>query len=415
MERTLQLALRPYVTTGVALIGASVIAVTPIAAPPPELHMPAVTLAANPVVDAYAELLQQTWTSIQTVGAQAWNQGLPILDQFLVNTGANLNILAQVPANLLSSIQYSLGEIQTTLQYAGTQFQSGDIDGGIMTLWSGLILNPVVGLVFPFLNTLEIPVTMAKTFARVVEALPTAVLLGVGFPILSSVNATVSSFATVAQNLYDGITAGDLGAVVTALLTAPATVIGGILNGDDAGNMGLINGVIAGLLNARETIADAMAPPVTLNAAAADTTLASASVTSLPTATNLVTLSLDTTEVESSKAEVTETASTTTDPVEVTTPEVTKAAEVTESTTAPEPEVTKANDATDLSDGNKVTPGEKHSDSTSSEGSESGKTDTPATSTAGDTEKSATDGGAASESAGSDAGSGAASGGDAGE
>ncbi|MCV7255888.1 hypothetical protein H7J86_27340 [Mycobacterium hackensackense] len=307
----MQLALRPYVTTGLALVSAGAIAITPITAPPPEVHMPAVALAANPVTGAYTQLLQDTWTDVRTVGSQAWNDGLPIFDQFVRNTKANFDILAQVPPNLINGVKYAVSQIRPTLDTAGTQLRAGQIDDAINTLWSGLVINPLIGVAFPLLNTLEIPVNMVKTFARVVEALPSAVLIGVGLPVLSMVTAVVNSIGTVAQGLYDGVTTGNLGAVLTTVLTAPATVLGGALNGDpNTGTVGLINGVIAGILSARKTIADAMAPPAT------------ATVTSGATA--LKTAAADTTKPDANA----------------------------------KPDA-KANGATDLSDGNKVTPGEK--------------------------------------------------------
>ena len=56
----MNLALRPYVTTGVAIVGASVIAVAPIVPTPTEIQIPnpsvqvesAVRLAANEIEDA---------------------------------------------------------------------------------------------------------------------------------------------------------------------------------------------------------------------------------------------------------------------------------------------------------------------------------------------------------------------------
>jgi hypothetical protein len=52
-------ALRPYVTAGVALVGSSVIAVTPIAAPQPDIRVanPAVSLAAASWANAPANLI----------------------------------------------------------------------------------------------------------------------------------------------------------------------------------------------------------------------------------------------------------------------------------------------------------------------------------------------------------------------
>src|SRR5215211_2971413 len=52
-------AVRPYVTAGAALVGASVIAVTPIAAPPPDIQVanPAVRLAADSIANVPVNLM----------------------------------------------------------------------------------------------------------------------------------------------------------------------------------------------------------------------------------------------------------------------------------------------------------------------------------------------------------------------
>ncbi len=57
----MQYALRPYATAGVALVGASIIAVTPVAAPLPELQARSVKL-----VDAWSDLLTDTTTNLTT-------------------------------------------------------------------------------------------------------------------------------------------------------------------------------------------------------------------------------------------------------------------------------------------------------------------------------------------------------------
>src|SRR5262245_51012478 len=58
--------LRPYVTTGIALVAASVVAVTPIAATPPDVTIPnpAVQLTASPF-DAYQALLTNSLDNVQ--------------------------------------------------------------------------------------------------------------------------------------------------------------------------------------------------------------------------------------------------------------------------------------------------------------------------------------------------------------
>ena len=53
-------AVRPYITAGAALVGASVIAVTPIAAPPPDIQVanPAMRLAADSIANVPVNLIE---------------------------------------------------------------------------------------------------------------------------------------------------------------------------------------------------------------------------------------------------------------------------------------------------------------------------------------------------------------------
>ena len=68
----MQAALRSYVTSGIAIVGASVVVVAPIAATPPDLHIanPAVQLTASPI-DAYEALFTNSRDNIQGLIAQA--------------------------------------------------------------------------------------------------------------------------------------------------------------------------------------------------------------------------------------------------------------------------------------------------------------------------------------------------------
>lgn len=65
-------ALRPYVTAGVALVGASVITIAPIAATPPDVKIanPAVQLAASPF-DPYVTALVRARNNIEVLFLQA--------------------------------------------------------------------------------------------------------------------------------------------------------------------------------------------------------------------------------------------------------------------------------------------------------------------------------------------------------
>ena len=105
-------ALRPYMTTGVALVGASVIAVTPISPPPAEIHMPAprvssasveLTAAFDPIT-AYTQLFTNTFNNLVGLGGEVLADPAPILRQVLTNTIGNAKIIgarsrARVPGS----------------------------------------------------------------------------------------------------------------------------------------------------------------------------------------------------------------------------------------------------------------------------------------------------------------------------
>jgi hypothetical protein len=58
----MQQALRPYATAGIAVVGASMIAVTPMVAPPPGAQVRPVRL-----VDAWSDLLTDTTANLQNI------------------------------------------------------------------------------------------------------------------------------------------------------------------------------------------------------------------------------------------------------------------------------------------------------------------------------------------------------------
>ena len=62
----MQQALRPYVTAGIALVGASMIAVTPLVAPPPGVQVRPVQL-----VDAWSDLFTNTTANLDNIASNA--------------------------------------------------------------------------------------------------------------------------------------------------------------------------------------------------------------------------------------------------------------------------------------------------------------------------------------------------------
>ena len=113
----MQQGLRPYATTGVAIVGAGLIAVAPIAPPllgaavqPPSAQHRVVQLTAGPgdIITPYAELFGNTANNLAAMGSHALE--FPILQQFLSDPAGTIANLPNAVA-LLTSV---LPEISTT-------------------------------------------------------------------------------------------------------------------------------------------------------------------------------------------------------------------------------------------------------------------------------------------------------------
>jgi hypothetical protein len=116
-------AVRPYATAGVALVGAGVIAVTPVPAPLGDAHIPtlraavALTQATNP----YEEVFQTAAANVQTIFNTFLANPTPILSQILSNQNTALQaLLASGGAVTIPS----LSQIQTALTSQSDASQS---------------------------------------------------------------------------------------------------------------------------------------------------------------------------------------------------------------------------------------------------------------------------------------------------
>ncbi len=105
-------AVRPYFTGGIALVGASVIAVSPIAPPPPDIHLPnpaqvaaSVELAAfvNPIT-TLVDVIQTSINNLSTTGGQVLADPFPVLQQLGVNALGYANTLGTAAQGLANAI-----------------------------------------------------------------------------------------------------------------------------------------------------------------------------------------------------------------------------------------------------------------------------------------------------------------------
>jgi hypothetical protein len=239
---------KPYVTAGVALVGASIIAVTPIsAAPPPEVRTATslVQLAAfpdmfeNPVV-FYSDVVQTAFANTATLTQLYFTDPVPIIRAVLANQAV---AISDIVAALV------------------------DRDGA--ALWAATV------------NAVTRPITnLVAVGAYVIENVG-QILLKLALPVISGVFATAFAFGAVIEAIVDF----DLTNLVNAVINVPGKIIDGVLNGTLVPNPALplvVPGVLStgdpfpeffgpvkDLIEADQEIGELIAAPVTT--AAADT------------------------------------------------------------------------------------------------------------------------------------------------
>ncbi|MHC9294236.1 hypothetical protein ACRCUN_17370 [Mycobacterium sp. LTG2003] len=284
-------ALRPYATAGIAIAGASVIAVTPITAPPRDAQIRSVELSAAvqnlerpdlsagvippelTPAEAYQYLFQLTTAYVFDAIAPIVSNPTPILNQVLANQFWYANLLTMGIVTGATNVVWTLSNVPEYVSTAAAQWMAGDPAAAIMTLWQRIPVELVTDIALPLIPSLQIPVAIAQNLANVVATVMTTAM-ELGFDALSAANNAVAGLAASVQSIVEAAGSGDPMALMNAIAVAPANILSGLLIGDipEGGtNPGLINGVLKNLIRAREAIAEALgAESPELQAASAD-------------------------------------------------------------------------------------------------------------------------------------------------
>ena len=293
----MQLALRPAVTAGVALVGAGAIAVSPVAPSLPNIHLPGISDAqfqmaafVNPI-EEWAQVIGTSFADLAGIGTQIQSDPAPIVAQLLQNQIANFNTLFN---SLFGPDQGAVGialntlaELPQTLLTAANQVAAGQVADAVQTIWGGALLPPIFAAVIPLNTAITIAQKSVQNLANVIQAAGTG-LLTVGIAAISPFYATLTEAGNAAQAVVDAAKAGDLGGVASAIINAPATLTNAFLNGNDS-TPGLLTpstgvgggGPIAALLSFRDSIAQALGatPPAATAAVSAPPSSAAKTVT----------------------------------------------------------------------------------------------------------------------------------------
>lgn len=233
----MQAAARSYLASGVALVGAGAIAISPVAPPLPDIHVPAISSAAvelnaltNPL-EAWAEVLGTAVNNIGAIGNTVLADPAPILSQAIANQLANAGIVSTAAQNAVNAVLDTLGALPTTLNAVTEQLRDGNLTGAMETITVAL-LPVVLTLTQPLSAIGDVFNNTVQNFASAVEELTSPswvvpVTIGITGPVLSTLNALTAT----AQAVVDAAGENDFEGVANALINAPANITNGFLNG----------------------------------------------------------------------------------------------------------------------------------------------------------------------------------------
>jgi hypothetical protein len=263
----MQQALRPYATAGIALVGASMIAVTPMVLPPP----PAAQVRSVRLVDAWSDLVTNTTANLDSIVSNASSSDITqLFNEFLTNpfgvieafanfdptvttdlTSLPATISVELPPGLELAIAGlgATGAALTTLETVAQQLQTdpslSNISEGLATVLNadlnGTDTVSLLGgaITIPLYNGLLAPETSANIDINLPDLINA---LGLGntpltdldlSSLLSQIGLGDLNLGTLFSDLtLDGGPLSDLGlGTLLAGLTDPITTLGGLLDG----------------------------------------------------------------------------------------------------------------------------------------------------------------------------------------
>ncbi|GFG76186.1 outer membrane porin GjpA [Mycobacterium botniense] len=226
----MQLALRPYATTGAALLGGSVIALTPVAPPRlalPDMQSPAVRLTADGI-DLLTPWIDQVNEASANASRLVDNFALAPavgLQQAIVNQVTYLGDVINDPAQLGAV----LVDMKDNLQTVVSSLLLYDASDSTLSAVQDHTLNGLHSLVAQILPG-ELPESdqaLATTIVNVLSSPASAMLIGALGPIISPGVSLINS----AEAIMAALSADDPSAAWQALLATPADFVGAFFNG----------------------------------------------------------------------------------------------------------------------------------------------------------------------------------------
>ncbi|KLO53584.1 hypothetical protein ACT17_03880 [Mycolicibacterium conceptionense] len=315
---------RASLMSGIALVGAGAIALTPISAVPTNIPTPAIqsaavqlTTAVDPL-EAWIKVFTNTGVSATTLGEQILADPAPILTQLLHNGAGHAQTVGTIVQGMGSGVVQWVKDLPLFEDMVKTALENGQYDAAIMGAVMPVFML-AINAAMPLMQMSSVTVGITANLYNVAQTIANPMtLMGTVLGTLQIMSSTAGNLGIGVQSFADGAKAGDVETAVKALIATPALVLDGLINGN--GNTpGLLTpdkplfegmpGPIAGVMvQVRQAIAQALgapAPAAAVALRAKPDSVAPESPSALPSATvNTVTVSLTTDTVV--KAEVTE-------------------------------------------------------------------------------------------------------------
>ncbi|WP_194163678.1 hypothetical protein [Mycolicibacterium sp. P1-5] len=278
----MQRAVRSSVTAGVALLGAGVIAASPIAPPVPDIHLPAIHFDATALaaavspIDTYKQVFETATANLQAL-VDAADPG-EVFKQIVANQVAGFTALGTALGasgnELFTALTSTTPELANTVL---TSIAAGNVEAATNALLTVplVVALPLINLLpavqkfitQPFQNLLNVTTVFSDPL---VDGIYAVGLLG---PVISGLGATGAAM----QNVIDAVRAGDPQNIANAILTGPATILDGVLNGGYGPDLGPLVGpgltVLAGGLLSSSGISITPEGNIILNSAGPIATL----------------------------------------------------------------------------------------------------------------------------------------------
>lgn len=276
----MQQALRPYVTSGIAVVGASALLAAPVASPPTlpglsSMHVSAVQLTAglelgqlvdlgdlgNPI-DVYTSLVTNSFGNLSGIGQHFLDEPFPILQAVASNQIGYIQGVFQEPASIFGVPGQMLGNLANVYTALTTLSPDIVLHSDLLDNVTGLLdyINGLdLGNLLTPLTTLEHivsevagilgDITSGSPLAILDIDLPPAVVLGLATlgPLVNSADA----FSTTVGTLGSELSGGNYLPALATLISSPGFVLNAALNGEWGASLdlGAVGGANIPLLN----------------------------------------------------------------------------------------------------------------------------------------------------------------------